>query len=60
VVRANKTKKYLLFEVLFVTLALFFIELLDFFEKSKFWTRVYGKIDDFFEIGFMIKYNKAK
>ena len=40
--------KYLLFEALAVTLALFFIELLAFFEKVKFWTRVYkGKIHDF-------------
>jgi hypothetical protein len=32
----NKAKKYLLFEALFVILALFFIELLAFFEKVKF------------------------
>jgi hypothetical protein len=37
----NKAKKYLLFEALFVALALFFIKLLAFFEKVKFWTRVY-------------------
>ena len=36
----NNTKKCLLFEILFVTLALFFIELLAFFENVKFWTRV--------------------
>ena len=34
--QANKAKAYLLFEALFVTLALFFIELLAFFEKAKF------------------------
>jgi hypothetical protein len=46
--QTNSTKKYLLFEALFVTLALFFIELLAFFEKVKFWTRVYnGKIRNF-------------
>ena len=39
--QTNKAKKYLLFEALFVTLTLFFIELLAFFEKVKFWTRVY-------------------
>ena len=39
--QTNKAKKYLLFEALLVTLALFFIELLAFFEKSNFWTRVY-------------------
>ena len=44
----SKAKKYLLFEILLVTLALFFIELLAFFEKVKFWTRVYkGKIQNF-------------
>ena len=37
----NNAKKYQLFEALFVTLALFFIELLALFEKVKFWTRVY-------------------
>jgi hypothetical protein len=37
----NKAKKYLLFEALFNTVALFFIELSAFFEKVKFWTRVY-------------------
>ena len=37
----NKAKKYLLFEILRVTLALFLIELSAFFEKAKFWTRVY-------------------
>jgi hypothetical protein len=59
--QTGKTKKFLLFEVLFVTLALFFIELLAFFEKVKFWTRVYKeKVHDFFEINFMLKYNKAK
>jgi hypothetical protein len=46
--QTNKTKKYLLFEALFVTLALFLIKLLDFFEKPKFWTRVdKEKIYDF-------------
>ena len=38
--QSNKAKKYLLFEVLFVTLALIFIKLSAFFEKVKFWTRV--------------------
>jgi hypothetical protein len=37
----NEAKKHLLFEVLLVTLALFFIELLAFFKKVKFLTRVY-------------------
>ena len=41
VIKTNKAKKYLLFEALFVTLELFLIELLAFFEKVKFWTRVY-------------------
>jgi hypothetical protein len=46
--QTNNAKKYLLFEALFVALALFLIELLAFFEKVKFWTRVYkGKIHDF-------------
>jgi hypothetical protein len=36
-----KVKKYPLFEALFDTLALFFIELLALFEKVKFWMRVY-------------------
>ena len=39
--QTNKAKTYLLFELLFVTLVLFFIELLAFAEKVKFWTRVY-------------------
>jgi hypothetical protein len=34
--QTNNVKTYLLFEALFVTLALFFIELLAFFEKVKF------------------------
>ena len=38
--QTNEATKYLLFEALAVTLALFFIELLTFFEKTKFWTRV--------------------
>jgi hypothetical protein len=47
-IKTNKVKNYLLFELLLVTLALFFIELLAFFEKVKFWTRVYkGKSHDF-------------
>jgi hypothetical protein len=37
----NKANKYLLFEALFVIVAIFFIELLAFIEKSKFWRRVY-------------------
>ena len=46
--QTNNTKKYLLFDLLFVTLALFFIELLAFFEKLNFWTRVYkGQIHNF-------------
>jgi hypothetical protein len=48
VLQTINVKKYLLFEALSVTLALFFIELLAFFEKVKFWTRVYkGKIHNF-------------
>jgi hypothetical protein len=48
VLQTNNAKKYLLSEALFVTLALFFIELLAFFEKVKFLTRVYkGKIHNF-------------
>ena len=39
--QTNKAKKYLLYEALLVTLALFFIKLLVFFEKVRFWTRVY-------------------
>jgi hypothetical protein len=39
--QTDKAKKSLLLEALFVTLALFFIGLLAFFEKTKFWTRVY-------------------
>ena len=39
--RTGRTQKYLLFEVLFFTLALFFMELLAFSEKVEFWTRVY-------------------
>ena len=47
----DKSKKYLLFEALFVTLALFFIELLASFEKVEFWTRVYkGKTHDFLKL----------
>jgi hypothetical protein len=58
--QTNKAKKYLLFEALFVTLTLFFIELLAFFEKIKFWTRVYKeKLMFFLEINFIIKYNKT-
>jgi hypothetical protein len=38
--KTDKAKKYLLFGVLFVALALFSIELSAFFEKAKFWTRV--------------------
>jgi hypothetical protein len=34
--QANRAKNYLLFEILFGALVLFFIELLAFFEKSKF------------------------
>ena len=46
--QTDNAKKYLLFKALFVALALFFIELLAFFEKVKFWTRVYkGKIHNF-------------
>ena len=46
--QTNNAKKYLLFEALFVTVALFFKELLAFFEKVKFWMRVYkGKIHNF-------------
>ena len=44
--QTNNAKKYLLFEVLFVTLALLFIELLAFFEKVKFWTRVHKGVCD--------------
>ena len=56
-----RAKKYLLSGALFVTLALFFIKLLAFFEKVKFWTRVYKeKFMIFFENDFIIKYNKAK
>jgi hypothetical protein len=40
VLQTNRAKKSLLFEGLAVTLTLFLIELLDFFEKPKFWTRV--------------------
>ena len=37
------------------------MELLGFFEKAKFWTRVYkAKLVFFFEINFMIKNNKPK
>jgi hypothetical protein len=39
--QTNNAKKHLSFEALFVTLAIFFIELLAFFKKVKFWTRVY-------------------
>jgi hypothetical protein len=60
--QTDNAKKYLLFEALVVTLALFFIELLGFFEKVKFWTRVYkGKIHDFSKLVLwqnMIKPNK--
>ena len=40
VLQTNNAKKCLLFKTLFVALALFFVELLAFFEKVKFWTRV--------------------
>jgi hypothetical protein len=46
--QTNKSKNYILFDLLFITLVLFFKELLAFFGKVKFWTRVYkGKIHDF-------------
>ena len=44
----DRARKYLLFEAQLANLALFFIELLAFFEKVKFSTRVYKeKIHDF-------------
>ena len=59
--QTSNAKKYLLFEALFVTLTLFFIELLTFFRKSQILDEgIQGEIDVFFEINFMIKYNKPK
>jgi hypothetical protein len=39
VLKKAKAKNSLLFEAVFVILALFLVELLAFFEKVKFWTR---------------------
>ena len=48
VLQTNSVKQHLLFEALFVTLELFFIELLVFLKKVKFLTRVYkGKFTIF-------------
>jgi hypothetical protein len=57
----NNAKKYILFEILFVSLALFFIELLAFFWKSQILGEgIQGENLWFFEIDFMVKYHKAR
>jgi hypothetical protein len=54
-VKSNNAKKYLLFEVLFVNLALFSIRVISFLRKSQILDEgIQEEIDVFFEINFRI------